>query len=124
MLNLEGKGFSRPEIVKEISRKYQCTERTVYYDFETRSKWQQYNCEDAVLKVLNRFEYLYRTASLNMMMAKHGNIKVAWVRIMLDANKQLADKFVIPEMLKRVKDLEEKTREGVFVCDSTRLKEE
>ena len=114
LLKLEGMGFSRPEIVKELSSKYRCSERAVYYDFETRHRWQPYGGEEAVWTILNRFEYLYRTASLNMMSAAHGNIKVAWARIMLDVTKQVADKFVIPDLLYRVKDLEERAKRGVF----------
>jgi hypothetical protein len=67
-----------------------------------------------MLKVLNRFEYLYRTASFNMTHSAHENIKVAWARIMLETNKQLAERFVIPDMLDRLEDLEEKAKKGVF----------
>ena len=115
LLQLEGKGFSQPEIVKELSTKYQCSERSVYYDFETRIKWQKYHNKKLMLKVLNRFEYLYRTASFNLQHASHENIKVAWARIMLETNKQLAERFVIPDVLDRLKELEEKARKGVFV---------
>jgi len=115
LLKLEGMGFSRPEIVKELSMKYHCTERAVYYDFETRNKWQRFDDEEAVLRILNRFEYLYRTASFNLMSAERGNIKVAWVRVMLEVNKQLAEKFVIPNILTRLKTLEERARGRVFL---------
>ena len=40
LLKLEGLGFSQPEIVKELSMKFQCSERTVYHDFEGRERWQ------------------------------------------------------------------------------------
>ena len=68
-----------------------------------------------MLKVLNRFEYLYRTASFNMMHTTQENIKVAWIRIMLEANKQLAEKFIIPDVQSRLKELEGKAKGGVFV---------
>ena len=40
LLKLEGLGFSRAEVVKELSVKCACSERTVYSDFETRESWQ------------------------------------------------------------------------------------
>jgi hypothetical protein len=40
LLKLEGLGFSQSEIVKELSQKAACTERTIYYDFESRATWQ------------------------------------------------------------------------------------
>jgi hypothetical protein len=40
LLELEGLGFSQAEVVKELSVKCACSERTVYSDFETRVSWQ------------------------------------------------------------------------------------
>jgi len=40
LLKLEGLGFSQAEIVKELSQKLGCSERTVYYDFESHAVWQ------------------------------------------------------------------------------------
>ena len=40
LLKLEGLGFSKPEIVKELSQKHECSGRTVYRDFESRDEWQ------------------------------------------------------------------------------------
>jgi hypothetical protein len=69
LLKLEGLGFSKAEIVKELSVKCQCSERTVYGDFECRSDWQPIlqgviNAEEVLLKVLNRYEQNYRQASV------------------------------------------------------------
>jgi hypothetical protein len=40
LLKLEGLGFSQVEIVKELSVKCECSERTLYSDFECRAVWQ------------------------------------------------------------------------------------
>ena len=69
LLNLEGMGFYQAEIVKELSVKWHKTERTIYYDFETRETWQPLFSEyrdmnKARLVILNRLDYIYRQASL------------------------------------------------------------
>ena len=40
LLKLEGLGFSQAEVVKELSQKIGCSDRTVYRDFESRVEWQ------------------------------------------------------------------------------------
>jgi len=69
LLKLEGLGFSQAEIVKELSQKLSCSERTVYYDFESRADWQPViqsvvNPEAVLLKVVNWYEQIYRQASV------------------------------------------------------------
>ena len=59
LLKLEGMGFNQSEIVKELGEKFQCSARTVYYDFENREDWQpvlqQLNEHQAILlKTVNR----------------------------------------------------------------------
>jgi hypothetical protein len=68
-LKLEAKGFSLCEIVKLLSEKYQTSERNLYYDAENRNTWQTvltqlFDLDKARLIVVNRYEYLYRQASL------------------------------------------------------------
>ncbi len=69
-LKLEAKGFSLCEIVKLLSEKYQTSERNIYYDAETRDTWQPvltqlFDLDKARLIVTNRYDYLYRVASLH-----------------------------------------------------------
>ena len=69
LLKLEGLGFSQAEIVKELSVKAACTERSIYYDFESRSTWQPIlqstvKPEQILLKIINRYEQIYRQASM------------------------------------------------------------
>ena len=59
LLKLEGMGFNRSEIVKQLGEKYQCSERAVYYDFEGRADWQTAlqeldDSQAILLKTINR----------------------------------------------------------------------
>jgi transcriptional antiterminator len=72
LLKLEGLGFSQAEIVRELSQKSTCSERTVYRDFESRDSWQPIlksvaNPEGILLKVVNRYEQIYRQASVRLL---------------------------------------------------------
>jgi hypothetical protein len=73
-LKLEAKGFSLYEIVKLLSEKYQTSERNIYYDAETRNTWQPvltqlFDLDKARLIVINRYDFLYRQASLHFQTA-------------------------------------------------------
>ena len=64
LLKLEGLGLSEPEIVKQLSQKMQCSERTIYNDFECRQTWQPQlqgvrSPGDILLKVINRYDEIY-----------------------------------------------------------------
>ena len=61
LLKLEGLGFSPPEIVTELSHKYQCSGRMVYRDFESRDQWQPElqnvkNHAQILMRTVNRYE--------------------------------------------------------------------
>jgi hypothetical protein len=69
LLKLEGLGFSQAEVVNELSLKLACSKRVLYKDFETRKYWQPLlqsvvKSDKVVLKVLNRYEQVYRQASM------------------------------------------------------------
>jgi len=94
-LKLEGEGFSLCEIVKDLSKKYRKTERSIYYDAETRSTWQPlfsqlFDLDKARLIVMNRYETIYREASF---MYKQGDPrhKPQALKLMLDATKNTVD---------------------------------
>jgi hypothetical protein len=72
LLKLEGLGFSRAEIVKELSVKLGCSGRTVYSDFETQESWQPTfqsvsDVRKLFYKVINRFEQIYRQATMQLL---------------------------------------------------------
>jgi hypothetical protein len=120
LLKLEGLGFSQAEVVKELSQKLGCSERTVYYDFESRADWQPIiqsaaNSETILLKVVNRYEQIYRQASIRLLTGSNELAQLGALNTMLKANSALFETAVLPEVLGRLKELEEKAKRGVFV---------
>jgi transcriptional antiterminator len=120
LLKLEGLGFSQTEIVKELSQKCACSRRTVYNDFESRESWQPMvqsviDAHSILLKVVNRYEQIYRQASVRLLTASNELAQLGALNTMLKANGALFETAVLPEVLGRLKELEEKARRGVFV---------
>ena len=120
LLKLEGMGFNRSEIMKQLSEKYGCSERTLYYDFETREDWQTAlqeldDSQAILLKTVNRFEQIYRQASVRLLTGTQEVAQLGALNIMLKANSKILEIAVLPELLSRLKMLEEKAKRGVFV---------
>lgn len=120
LLKLEGMGFNQSEIVKELSEKFQCSDRTVYYDFENREDWQPAlqqldNPQAILLKVVNRYEEIYRQASVRLLTGTQEFTQLGALNIMLKANGKVWETAVLPELLNRLKCLEDKAKRGVFV---------
>jgi len=120
LLKLEGLGFSQAEIVKELSGKLGCSGRTVYGDFESRSVWQPVvqsvvDHERVLLKVVNRYEQIYRQASIRLLTVSNELAQLGALNVMLKANALLFETAVLPEVLGRLKMLEDKAKSGVFV---------
>ena len=94
-LKLEAEGFSLCEIVKELSKKYQKTERTVYYDASTRETWQPlytqlFELDKARLIVMNRYNYIYREASFKYRQGDSSQ-KPTYLKLMLEVTKNLIE---------------------------------
>jgi hypothetical protein len=120
LLKLEGLGFSQAEIVKELSQKCACSRRTVYSDFESRESWQPIvqsviDARRVLLKVVNRYEQIYRQASVRLLTFTEEACQLGALNIMLKANASLFETAVLPEVLGRLKVLEDKAAKGVFV---------
>jgi hypothetical protein len=120
LLKLEGLGFSEAEIVNELSQKLACSKRAVYKDFETRECWQPVlqsvvKSDKVLLKVINRYEQVYRQASMRLLTFSSELAQLGALNTMLKANSLMCEAAVLPELLGRLKDLEEKARKGVFV---------
>ena len=120
LLKLEGLGFSQAEIVKELSVKCTCSERTVYNDFETRESWQPVvqsvvDARAVLLKVVNRYEQIYRQASMRLLTSSNELAQLGALNAMLKANSLLFETAVLPEVVGRLKVLEDKAKRGVFV---------
>jgi hypothetical protein len=92
-LKLEAKGFSLCEIVKLLSEKYQTSERNIYYDAETRNTWQPvltqlFDLDKARLIVINRYDFLYRQASLHFQTASESQ-KPVYLSKMVEVTDRL-----------------------------------
>jgi hypothetical protein len=92
-LKLEAMGFSLCETVKALSEKYQTSERNIYYDAETRNSWQPvltqlFDLDKARLIVLNRYDFLYRQASLHFQTAGEAQ-KPIYLSRMVDITDRL-----------------------------------
>jgi len=92
-LKLEGYGLSLVEIVKQLSQKYGKTERSIYYDAETRKTWQPlftqlFDLDKARLVVANRYERIYREAAF-MLVQGNAEAKPAALKVMLDTTRSV-----------------------------------
>jgi hypothetical protein len=120
LLKLEGLGFSQAEIVNELSLKLTCSKRVLYKDFESREIWQPVlqsvtNPDKVLLKVVNRYEQIYRQASMRLLTASNELAQLGALNVMLKANSLLFETAVLPELMSKLKVLEEKASRGVFV---------
>jgi hypothetical protein len=120
LLKLEGLGLSSAEIVKHVCKSSGCAERTVYYDFETRASWQPMlqsvvKPGDVLLKIANRYEQIYRQASLRLHSSANPLAQLGALNVMLKVNSLMFETLVLPDLLGRLKDLENKAARGVFV---------
>jgi hypothetical protein len=120
LLKLEGLGYSQAEIIKQLSEKNGCAERTLYNDFETRASWQPYvQCvtkpEDVLFKITNRYEQIYRQASLRMLSSNNPIVQLGALNTMLKVNSMMYETLVLPDLVYRLKALEKRAANGVFV---------
>ena len=119
-LKLEGMGLSQPEIVKQLSQKFQVSARSVYRDFQLRSQWQpvllQLKDQDKVMqKVINRYEQIYERAAFKHVTSQNENVQIGALKIMLDANSKICEAVVLSDVAYRLKRLEAEAKKGVFV---------
>ena len=110
-LKLEAKGFSLCEIVKLLSEKYQTSERNIYYDAETRDTWQPvltqlFDLDKARLIVINRYDFLYRQASLHFQTASESQ-KPVYLSKMVEVTDRLVALLGL-ETLKEKQDAEKR----------------
>jgi hypothetical protein len=121
VLKLEGLGFSQAEIVTQVSEKAKCSKRTVYTDLETRASWQPVlqstlKPQEVLLKVVNRYEQIYRQASLRVLSASNPMVQLGALNTMLKANYLMCETLALSELLCRLHVLEQKAARGVFVA--------
>ncbi len=119
-LNFEALGLTKAQISKQVSQKYTCSKRIVYNDLKTRSEWQPILCstikpEDVLLKVVNRNDFIYRQASLRLLSSTNPLVQLSALNLMLKVNCLIYESVVLPEILAKLKALEEKAKRGVFL---------
>jgi hypothetical protein len=113
-LKLEAKGFSLCEIVKLLSEKYHTSERTIYNDAENRRTWQPvltqlFDLDHARLVVVNRYDFLYRQASLHFQTAGESQ-KPLYLSRMVDITDRLVELLGL-ETLKQKQDSDKRQSE-------------
>ncbi len=106
--------------MKELSQKAACSKRTVYADFESRAAWQPVlhsvvKPDDVLLKVVNRYEQIYRQASMRLLTTSNELAQLGALNVMLKTNSLLFETAVLPELMGRLKVLEDKASKGIFV---------
>jgi hypothetical protein len=97
--------------VKLLSEKYQTSERNIYYDAETRNTWQPvltqlFDLDKARLVVMNRYDFLYRQASLHFQTASE-SLKPVYLSKMVEVTDRLVDLLGL-ETLKEKLDSEKR----------------
>jgi hypothetical protein len=120
LLKLEGLGLTQIEIVKQLSQKAGCAQRTVYNDFETRSSWQPIlqsviKPEGVLLKITNRYEQIYRQASLRVLSSSNPYVQIGALNVMARVNSLMFETTVLPDLMGKLKALEDKAKKGVFI---------
>jgi flagellar basal body-associated protein FliL len=98
--------------VKVLSEKYQTSERNIYYDAETRGSWQPvltqlFDLDKARLVVMNRYDFLYRQASLHFQTASEAQ-KPVYLSKMVEVTDRLVALLGL-ETLKEKQDKEKRT---------------
>jgi len=98
---MEGLGFSRHEITKELTTLFDCTPRTIQYDFKNRGRWQplleQYDPKTSLLKITNRLNTIYRKACFKLLQSQNEMVQLGALRIMLESSKALHEVTVPTE---------------------------
>ena len=97
--------------MKLLSEKYQTSERNIYYDAETRNTWQPvltqlFDLDKARLVVMNRYDFLYRQASLHFQTASESQ-KPVYLSKMVEVTDRLVDLLGL-ETLKEKLDSEKR----------------
>jgi hypothetical protein len=95
-LRLEGLGLSFAEIDTQVSEKFGCGSRIIYKDFQTRASWQLTlqgvkKSGDLVLKIINRYEQIYRQASRILHSASNPLVQIGALNTMLKANSSMLE---------------------------------
>ena len=117
LLKLEGNGLLRPEIVKELAEKYECSKDTIWYDFRTKQNWQPILQEmrRALLKIVNRHDQIYRKATLSYIQANDDKSKIMALNLMRSLNKDAFDMLQSTGKIEKVAEKAEVTAKATII---------
>lgn len=107
LLKMEGEGFTKTEIVNGLSKKYQCTPRNIYLDYQKRGEWQPKLMEvkdrqKILMKAANRFESIYQKAAFKNRHAQGETVQLGALNTMLKANKDWLE-TLLPDLRSQIK---------------------
>lgn len=110
LLKMEGLGFTKYEIVKQLTNKYDVSDRMLYYDYQRRKSWQPLiqelaDPEKLVLKIINRFEQIYQRAAFIHIQADNDNARIGALRTMIEANSKLAETVALRDVAKDLAEI-------------------
>jgi len=73
------------------------------------------NHSQILIRTVNRYEQIYREASVRLLTGTQELTQLGALNIMLKVNSKIYEIAVLPDILNRLKELEEKAGKGVFV---------
>jgi hypothetical protein len=105
MLEYLSTGIPLNEIVSRITDEFQCAERTVYADYETRGTWmatllQLDNQQQLFYDIINRHCVLIRYTQNLYTSSQNDSVRVATLKLLRSLNLDLF-KMIIPSDLER-----------------------
>jgi len=121
LLNMEGMGFSRPEITTKLRQDHRCSRRTVQRDFQSRGEWQPIiqiieDQQHTLMKTVNCLEQLYRKASVKYLASSNESVQLGCLKLMADIRLKIQD-LLYPRSIKTEMEL---TQREPFVIEMWR----
>ena len=97
--------------MKELSKKYHVSSRTVQYDFKRRAQWQPQlqqikDNRDLLLKVENHLQQIYRRASVKFTTSQNESVQLGALKLMLECTLHLGDVALLTDIEARLQQLE------------------
>lgn len=105
-------GIQLNEIVLRICKEFECSQRTVYTDYETRGSWmpELFQLDDAqqfLADILNRHHELIRKTTKLTVTTGNDSVRIAALKLLRNLNLDLFKMIVPVEIEKRIAALED-----------------
>jgi len=97
LLKKDGEGFSKAEVVKDLSRKYNVSSRDIYHYYENMSKWLPeilgyQNARQHWLRCMARLETIYSAAGFYRFQGSSDIVKIQALKIQLECVRTMITK--------------------------------